>query len=149
MIKGAYCLVLQNPPCRERVGALGEREFAGGFHVYVGSAGGPGGLARVLRHIRTAGNDAARPRWHIDYLLCSRSFTLVSVHCFPTERRVECRLAALLSGEPVQGFGCSDCQCGSHLFYYPAYPGGQIEKAAAKLSLSVISKTLKNPEGDC
>ncbi|HOS82370.1 MAG TPA: GIY-YIG nuclease family protein [Methanolinea sp.] len=145
MIKGTYCLVLSSESCRVHVGALGELAFPGGYYVYVGSALGPGGLSRVTRHIRLSKRPGSRPRWHIDYLLCSPSFSLETVYCFPTGERAECRLASLLSGIPIPRFGCSDCRCHSHLFFYSTHPAAQIGKAAAILSLSVHSKTIKNP----
>ncbi|OPX67506.1 MAG: hypothetical protein A4E40_01022 [Methanoregulaceae archaeon PtaU1.Bin059] len=143
MHSGVYCLVLENTPCREQVGALGPVEFPGGFHVYVGSALGPGGLSRVARHIRCAREGIARPRWHIDYLLASDAFILRSVFCIPTEERLECRLASLIPGRPVPGFGCSDCDCASHLFSFLEHPRVHLARAASKLGLSAHSKTIK------
>ena len=43
MDKGVYALVLENTGCTVRVGALGDREFFAGSHIYVGSARGSGG----------------------------------------------------------------------------------------------------------
>lgn len=145
MIKGIYCLVLSCAPFRERVGALGEIEFREGYYVYVGSALGPGGLSRVARHARISKNPGRRPHWHIDYLLRSPSCTLLTAYCFPTTGRAECRLASLLTGIPVPGFGCSDCRCVSHLYYYSSHPETDIGEASAELSLSAHSKTIKNP----
>ena len=54
MEKGVYCLVLFHGSCTIRVGALGDLAFPGGWHVYTGSAQGPGGLKRVRRHIGLA-----------------------------------------------------------------------------------------------
>ncbi len=54
MDKGIYCLVLKNPACTVRVGALGPLPFAAGWHCYIGSALGPGGLVRLERHTRLA-----------------------------------------------------------------------------------------------
>lgn len=144
MIKGIYCLVLSCESCTVRVGSLGDLRFFGGYYVYVGSALGPGGLSRVTRHIRLSRCACSRPRWHIDYLLCSPLFSLETVYCFPTGKRAECLLASLLCGIPVPRFGCSDCSCHSHLFFYPNHPAAHIEKAAVELSLSAHSKTIKN-----
>ena len=69
MEKGVYCLVLFHGPCTIRVGALGDLAFPGGWHVYTGSAQGPGGLKRVQRHISIAASRRQTKRWHIDYLL--------------------------------------------------------------------------------
>ncbi|MDI9633357.1 MAG: GIY-YIG nuclease family protein [Methanolinea sp.] len=146
--EGTYCLVLSCDGCTVRVGALGEVLFPAGYYVYVGSALGPAGLSRVARHVRLAERGEGRTRWHIDYLLCSPSFSLRAVYCFPARVRAECRIASLLPGEPVPGFGCSDCRCRSHLFFSPADPGESIGKAARALSLPVLSKNIKTPKGD-
>ena len=149
MHSGIYCLVLRNPGCTITVGSLGPVAFRPGFHVYVGSALGPGGLARVARHVRCAHHGIERPRWHIDYLLTSDSFVLESVHCFPTGERLECRMAALVPGRPVPGFGCSDCRCCSHLFSCTSNPVRDLTRAARKLGLSAHSKTIKTSEVQC
>jgi len=143
MPKGIYCLLFSNGPCTVNVGALGPIMFRKGFHVYVGSALGPGGLARVARHIRCASVGLEKPRWHIDYLLISDAFILESVYCFHTEERLECRLASLIPGRPVPGFGCSDCHCTSHLFSFARHPFNEITKASVILGLSAHSKTIK------
>lgn len=143
MHKGIYCIVLRNPACSLSIGALGRVTFRAGFHVYVGSALGPGGLSRVTRHIRCALGDIRKPRWHIDYLLMSDKFSLVRVHCFPTEERLECHLASLIPGDMVRGFGCSDCLCTTHLFSFALDPGEIIPDTAAILGLSALSKTIK------
>ena len=74
MDKGIYCLVLKNPACTVRVGALGPVSFAAGWHCYIGSALGPGGLVRLERHLRLAAHRDRRPKWHIDYLLTDPRF---------------------------------------------------------------------------
>ena len=81
MDKGIYCLVLRNPACTVHVGALGAQAFAAGFHVYAGSAQGSGGLQRVRRHMLLAQERDRHPKWHIDYLLTSDNFSLISVIC--------------------------------------------------------------------
>jgi len=121
MHKGIYCLVLSTPGVRIRVGALGELFFQSGWYVYVGSALGPGGLSRALRHIRFSRSPGA-PRWHIDYLLASPAFVLGTVICARTTERTECLLTGALRGRIIPGFGCSDCSCASHLFHYASDP---------------------------
>ena len=122
MKKGIYCLILRNPNCSIRVGALGEISFRPGYHSYVGSARGAGGFARVRRHIQLAKHKEKAPRWHIDYLLLDENFSLTDVICAETTLNLECILACLMPGEPVPGFGCSDCNCTSHLFFCPQSP---------------------------
>ena len=129
MKKGIYCLILSNPNFIVRVGALGEISFRRGYHIYVGSARGAGGFARVRRHIQLAKNKGKAPRWHIDYLLLNENFSLRGVICAATTMDLECMLANLMPGLPVPGFGCSDCNCISHLFFSPQNPLTTAEKA--------------------
>lgn len=143
MHKGIYCLVLQNVDCTVKVGALGLLPFASGWHVYTGSAQGPGGLARVSRHIRVKQEGVRSPRWHIDYLLMNPAFKLVSAACGPTmDHADECRISGLLTGIPVPGFGCSDCSCRSHLGYFKTNPEKTIKSAFFRTGISVTITTL-------
>ena len=144
MDKGIYCLVFKNPACTVRVGALGEITFLPGWHIYVGSALGSGGLARLERHIALSRNKDRRPKWHVDYLSASQCFSLrYTLHAL-TEERLECRLATALGGENIPGFGCSDCDCRSHLFYRPRNPVRETETAFRSLGLAPCTKTLMN-----
>ncbi|MDE4908469.1 DUF123 domain-containing protein [Methanogenium marinum] len=112
------------------IGALGETTFPAGWYIYVGSALGPGGLARADRHIRVfhAGGEHP-PRWHIDHLLSDNRFILTAAVCGETEDRLECTLAHYLGGDEIGGFGCSDCRCTSHLFYRNNNPQQECCKA--------------------
>ena len=104
-------------------GRLAGHVLPAGWHVYAGSARGPGGLrARLGRHLQRE----KRPRWHIDQLttradaLCALPFPDAPDAPAPTE----CTLIANLleSGAfapPVPGFGSSDCRaCPAHLLVY-------------------------------
>jgi Uri superfamily endonuclease len=143
MGKGIYCLVLSGGGCPIRIGAIGELFFPQGYHVYTGSALGPGGLqARVGRHIRTAKSPGSKTHWHIDHLLHHPSFRLVAVYCAETEERLECRLARGIGGAGMIGFGCSDCGCASHLFFFPDYPGPEISRALRDAGLAWTERTL-------
>jgi len=143
MGKGIYCLVLSGGGAYVRVGALGERFFPQGYYVYAGSALGPGGLpARVGRHINTAKSPGSKNHWHIDHLLHHPSFRLVAVYCAETEERLECRLARGLGGDEMVQFGCSDCECTSHLFFFPHYPGPEITLAFGNAGLAWTERTL-------
>jgi len=117
MKKGTYCLILRNKDSSVRIGALGEISFLRGYHIYVGSTRGGGGFSRVRRHIQLANHKDKVPRWHIDYLLINENFSPISVICAATTRNLECMLANQMPGVPVPGFGCSDCNCISHLFF--------------------------------
>lgn len=127
--KGTYVLWMHmGKPRQLTVGRLGRHRFSRGWYAYVGSAFGPGGLrARVRHHLRIS----AAPRWHIDYLKPVVVPTEVWVTVSP--KRWEHPLALWLqringSSIPMHGFGCSDCRCPSHLFWFnsrPALPSGQ------------------------
>jgi Uri superfamily endonuclease len=143
MDKGSYCLILTCQKSLIKVGALGSIRFPAGWYVYCGSAQGPGGLARVTRHMRVHASGMPTPRWHIDYLLCSSAFRLVaSVSAPGRERETECLIAGSLSGEPVDGFGCSDCTCPSHLFFYQENPKIDVLSAFSSLGLTATIQTI-------
>lgn len=142
MDKGVYCLVLRNPSCSTGVGAIGRCGFHAGFHVYAGSALGSGGLKRVSRHIELSRKKNRAPKWHIDYLLTSRNFDLASVVCASTDEKIECGLAQTLGGVPVPSFGCSDCDCESHLFYFAGNPLDDVVRAFLAQGLVPVITTL-------
>ncbi len=101
---------------RARVGRLGEQAFNGSY-VYVGSARGPGGIARLRRHREVARGRRSGGRWHIDRLLALGR--LEAALFVETQESVECLLAQRVSRVAplaVPGFGSSDCRCPGHLF---------------------------------
>lgn len=134
--KGVYCLVFENRGCVIEVGKKGVFSFPAGFHIYVGSALGPGGMKRVKRHAEFSLKKDRNPRWHVDYLHLSSSFRLVSAVCAPTSSRLECVLASRIGGDSASGFGCTDCACRSHLFYRDKNPLPEITEAFKSLKLS-------------
>jgi len=114
-VKGSYVLLIALPEQQTiSVGSLKAICFPGGCYAYVGSAMG-GFESRLSRHLQ--GNK--RPHWHIDYLLPKASITGI-ILC-ETEHRVECAIAQALKGQfdSIPGFGSSDCNCPSHLFFAP------------------------------
>ncbi len=119
MERGVYCLVFENPAAVLEVGRLGAIAFRPGYHLYVGSALGPGGLARVERHRRLGRDRDRNPHWHVDRLLLDPRFRLAAVVTAWTGERLECALARSIGGETVAGFGATDCRCGSHLAFRP------------------------------
>ncbi|OPX63134.1 MULTISPECIES: DUF123 domain-containing protein [unclassified Methanoregula] len=145
MDKGIYCLIFRNPACTLRAGALGEIAFRRGWHIYVGSALGSGGLARLDRHIALSRDRNKHPKWHVDYLSTSPSFTLRYAISGATGERLECRLAGAIGGESVPHFGCSDCSCTSHLFWRRTNPVAEVQAAFRVLGLDARTKTLMNP----
>ncbi len=115
---GTYTLVLAVPETTVTVGALGPREFDAGWYAYVGSALGPGGFARVDRHRELAAGGRDSRHWHVDYLLGESGVGLDAVYRTAGVDG-ECAVAAGVDCDPVAGFGCSDCDCHSHLFFAP------------------------------
>jgi Uri superfamily endonuclease len=142
MDKGIYCLVFKNPGCTIRVGALGNLTFQPGWHIYVGSALGSGGLHRLRRHISLAHLRDKRSTWHVDYLLTHTDFSLrYAVYAF-TQERFECGLARAFGDSGIPAFGCSDCLCLSHLFYRQDDPKEDIISLFLKFRLTPRIKTI-------
>ncbi len=119
---GSYVLVLRSAGTfQQQIGRLGQFSCQKGYYLYVGSAFGPGGVkSRVMRHA-----DKYRSlRWHIDYL--KPHVELVEIWYSHDPRHREHQWAKLihkLSYEiPMKGFGSSDCDCDSHLFYFSNKP---------------------------
>ena len=136
--KGIYCLCLNNSRTSLLIGRLGEMTFEEGWHLYVGSALGPGGLARADRHQKLAATRDQRPTWHIDHLLLSDRFRLVAVITAETAAPLECALAGAIGGRSMPGFGSSDCHCGSHLFYRSFDPAAEVCTAIEGLGLAPV-----------
>lgn len=112
---GTYVLeIAVASPITVEVGALGPLEFSAPSYAYVGSAFGPGGFSRVDRHRELARGERDVRHWHVDYLLGRPETALETVLTVQGED-CECELATALPGEPVAGFGASDCDCEAHL----------------------------------
>ena len=116
---GTYMVVLKSSQ-REKIqiGKLGSFETCKGYYLYVGSAMGSGGVKSRLKHHSKV---SKKPHWHLDYLRAETEFYEAYALCSP-ERR-ECEWAGLMAkseaaSEPLKGFGSSDCQCRTHLFYF-------------------------------
>ncbi|PSP43161.1 DUF123 domain-containing protein [Halobacteriales archaeon QH_6_64_20] len=115
--RGTYTLLIELAEEVEiRVGALGVREFPRGWYAYTGSAFGSGGFSRIDRHRRVASGTHDVRHWHIDRLLGHAATRIESV-ATSVGADVECAVARALPGDPVPGFGASDCDCESHLAY--------------------------------
>ncbi len=126
MRTGCYCLIFANSAAALEIGSLGPIAFRAGYHVYIGSALGPGGLSRVKRHIRLERIQDRRPHWHVDRLLLDPRFRLSAVVTAETCERLECTLARAIAGDAVAKFGASDCRCGSHLLFRPEDPVDEV-----------------------
>jgi sugar fermentation stimulation protein A len=56
---------------------------------------------------------------------------VVGVRTISTKKRVECKLSRRvekISDGSVSGFGCSDCGCRSHLYYFVKNPDVRLAK---------------------
>jgi Uri superfamily endonuclease len=133
---GTYALLLSSATnALIRIGRLGNLLLQRGFYVYVGSALGPGGVrGRLGHHVRPA----ERPHWHIDYL---RKKTTLEAVWFRYHRKSLEHAWAKRFGEmpgasvPMAGFGSSDCDCQSHLFFFKKCPRPPARIGAISLKL--------------
>jgi len=117
--KGVYVLIIRvDEDISVDVGALGETAFTEGLYAYVGSAQ-TNMEQRVKRHLRKE----KRKFWHIDYLLDDPAAKIAKVFFKEAAKPEECKTASAISerSEPIVGFGCSDCNCKSHLFHIKNY----------------------------
>jgi sugar fermentation stimulation protein A len=127
--RGVYLLIVELPRgCTLTPGSLGEIRLRPGWYVYTGS-GRKNLSARIARHHRSR----KMLHWHIDYLLaCGGRGGLTSLPV-RTLKDLECPLAravAALAAGSTPGFGCSDCDCPSHLFRFdnnPLHDGGFLD----------------------
>ncbi len=118
-VKGIYILkILVGEKINVNIGALGRVDFSRGFYAYVGSAQ-KDLLKRLKRHFEGSG----KKFWHIDYLLAVKDVKLLGAYYKEADKCEECLTAQKLGmhGLPVKNFGCSDCECSSHLFWFNDY----------------------------
>ncbi len=119
---GTYIVVLKSDQAKTiRIGKLAQLNIQKGYYAYIGSAFGPGGvIARLKHHYKVS----HRPHWHLDYLRAETEF--YEAYAEYSSEKKECEWASLISksemvSEPLKGFGSSDCQCSTHLFYFTSY----------------------------
>ena len=142
MNKGIYTLILRlDVPKDIRIGALSIITFQPGYYIYAGSALGSGGLSRVARHIRFYRERYRKAKWHIDYLM--EEAVLEKTVCAETNLRLECVLASGIGGDSVLRFGCSDCDCASHLFYRKEEPTKEILAVFEKMGLHAVEHLVR------
>jgi len=112
--RGTYFLILEMPDSRISIGSLGTVEIKEGFYCYAGSA--KNGLdQRISRHLRKK----KKIRWHIDHLTVECS-NIEAYECTDPNIR-ECDICDIVQrsggSRSIEGFGCSDCKCFTHLFF--------------------------------
>ncbi len=114
-MKGIYCLVicLKTEKTIKIGKKLGNTTFKKGYYVYVGSAMNSLN-SRINRHL----SDEKKLHWHIDYLLKESEIT--DIIYAETTKKLECNLSNCLSRQTygITDFGCTDCDCKSHLYYF-------------------------------
>jgi sugar fermentation stimulation protein A len=111
--RGSYLLILKlGEKVEAEIGRLGRVDFPRGYYLYVGSAR-KDLSRRIERHRRLRKKNF----WHIDYLRETAEFhAAVPIR---TADDLECEFAEAISRIAdwnISGFGCSDCNCESHLF---------------------------------
>jgi len=101
-----------------QVGSLGKKVFTKGLYAYVGSAQ-TNMAQRIGRHLRSE----KKKFWHIDYLLDNSASKIVEVFFKKGDKAEECRTAKAINerNKTIVDFGCSDCNCKSHLFHIDNY----------------------------
>lgn len=114
-MKGTYCLIIYlKKDSKIKIGKkLGYTDFKKGHYVYVGSA--MNSLeSRIRRHL----SDEKKLHWHVDYLLKKSQITEVIYN--ESTKKIECKISQYLSTKAcgIADFGCSDCECESHLYYF-------------------------------
>lgn len=117
--RGSYLIVLRLSEGKNiTVGRLGDMFFRKGYYVYVGSAMA-NLTARLERHQRLRKNF----HWHIDSLRDAAEF--ICALAIRSSDRLECDIATSMlkiAEWSVQGFGCTDCTCSTHLFAFTNDP---------------------------
>ncbi|MEM0007255.1 MAG: GIY-YIG nuclease family protein [Candidatus Bathyarchaeia archaeon] len=106
-----------------------------GFYAYVGS-GQKSLEKRLIRHFSKTGK---KRFWHIDHLLAINGVSVVKAFYKEAAKQEECRTALSLSGVAfsIDGFGCSDCKCESHLFRFESL--SLLENACLKLGFKLFT----------
>ena len=76
-------------------------------------------IPRIKRHL----SQEKKLHWHIDYLLKNKNTEIEEVLFNISNNKIECKLAKKISekGMEIPKFGCSDCECNSHLIYFKNY----------------------------
>jgi len=133
-MKGSYILIIElTNSIKLKIGAIGKIKFFPGYYAYIGSAMGQIGsstlLNRVKRHLKAP--TEKKSHWHIDYLLNDENTNIIKIMLCPCKSKLECIIADEIkqkADDLIIGFGCSDCKCDSHLFYFKDFNLKQLFK---------------------
>lgn len=119
--RGSYLLMLRLDQSEKiTVKRLGELSFSAGWYIYVGSA-----MRNLTQRIARHQRKRKRFHWHIDFLRDRAS--KVTALPIRSSLRLECKIAESLSHllqTHSRGFGSSDCNCPTHLYFSPEDPLG-------------------------
>ncbi len=143
MESGTYSLVVSvAEPVEFGCGGLGTVSLKQGLYSYTGSARGSGGFSRVDRHLRILQGEHDVRKWHVDYL-DGQSET--EAYAVVKSRAGECEVAAAVAEEHegVDGFGCSDCGCSSHLHLVDSV--GDVAEMHSRMSPVLSVKSYTSP----
>ena len=113
-MKGVYILLFELMKDAEiKIGSLNKIKFEKGNYVYVGSA-----QNNIEKRIARHKLKNKKMFWHIDYLLSKKFIEVITTFYKKSKKSEECKIAYNLSrtGISIPNFGCSDCNCKSHLF---------------------------------
>jgi len=113
-MKGIYILLIKiDKNIEVEIGSLGKINFDKGIYFYIGSA--QNNLEKRIQRHKVKNK---KLRWHIDYLLKNKYVKILKIYYKKAGREEECKIAKMLSKTeiPISKFGCSDCNCKSHLF---------------------------------
>ena len=123
ILTGTYVLLLHLETNETiQIGRLGKFFFPAGWYTYIGSAFGAGGLlGRIKHHLRVP----EQPHWHIDYL--RKYAQIIEIWLSPDSERREEDWVDMMLDVPgavtlVEGFGASDTNKETHLFYFDVKP---------------------------
>lgn len=118
--KGNYCLIISiKEDSNIKIGAKGKLFFQKGHYVYVGSA-----LNSLTKRIERHISKNKKKHWHIDYLLLNKNAQLNEVIYTYSNEKIECDISNKINKKSdgnIELFGCSDCKCMSHLYYFDSY----------------------------
>ena len=119
-MKGAYCLIIKlKKDSSIKIGVLGNIKFKKGLYCYVGSA-----LNNLEKRVQRHLSSNKKCYWHIDYLLLNKNSSIKKIFYKQSSKREECNIARFVlknSISSIAKFGCSDCNCKSHLFMIKKY----------------------------
>ena len=118
--KGNYCLIINmKKDCTIKIGAKGNINFKKGYYVYIGSA-----LETLSHRIKRHLSNDKKKHWHADYILLNKNTEVKEVIYTYCTKKIECEIASKIkeyATDYIKNFGCSDCKCISHLYYFNSY----------------------------